>query len=156
MKLRRVISGGQTGADQAGLICARAIGLETGGTAPKLYRTEKGNNIALKDFGLTASKYYDFAPRTRQNVLDADCTLWFGNIDSPGYWCTSRATDEHSKPFEINVSGKRMHELADLYEVINIAGNRLSKNPEVIGLVVLAFQGLGLANSIHEIESKLL
>jgi hypothetical protein len=156
MKLRKIISGGQTGADQAGLVCAKAMGLEVGGTAPKLFRTEKGSNLALKEYGLVASPHYDFAPRTRQNVLDADCTLWFGNIGSPGYWCTSRAIEQYSKPFEINPSPKRMCELAELYEVINVAGNRYSKNPEVISLVVIAFQGIGLVNTVEEIEAKLL
>jgi hypothetical protein len=155
VKLHTVISGGQTGADQAGLICAKALGLRTAGTAPKFYRTEKGAEKWLKDYGLKEHASYDFAPRTRQNVLDADVTLWFGNIGSPGYWCTCKATEQYTKPFEVNPTPKRMVELADKYEIFNIAGNRKSKNSGVIELVTIAFQAIGLALTISEIEDKL-
>ena len=51
MKLRKVISGGQTGADRTGLECAKALGLETGGTAPDSWRTDEGHDPTLADFG---------------------------------------------------------------------------------------------------------
>lgn len=41
--LRRVISGGQTGADQGGLRAARACDLTTGGTAPALWLVESAD-----------------------------------------------------------------------------------------------------------------
>ena len=40
--LERVISGGQTGADQAGWRAARAFGIPTGGAMPKGFLTEDG------------------------------------------------------------------------------------------------------------------
>ncbi len=40
--LDRVISGGQTGADQAALRAARAAGIPTGGWAPLGWKTEEG------------------------------------------------------------------------------------------------------------------
>lgn len=151
MKLKLILSGGQTGADQAGLICARALGLRTGGTAPKGYKTERGAQKRLKEFGLIESHSSDYSVRTRQNVLDAECTVWFGNVGSPGYWCTSKAAEQYGKPFELNPTPERFAQLAERYEVLNIAGNRRSKNPEVIGLVVSAFQGIGLTNTVAEI-----
>ncbi|MFZ8324119.1 YpsA SLOG family protein, partial [Staphylococcus aureus] len=42
MKLKKVISGGQTGADQAGLRAGKAAGLETGGMVPKGCLTDDG------------------------------------------------------------------------------------------------------------------
>lgn len=36
--IKKVISGGQTGADQAGLLAARVCGVDVGGTAPKGYQ----------------------------------------------------------------------------------------------------------------------
>jgi hypothetical protein len=39
--LERVISGGQTGVDQAALRAAQACGLETGGYAPLGWETEE-------------------------------------------------------------------------------------------------------------------
>ena len=52
MSLRKVVSGGQTGADQAGLRAARAAGIETGGWAPKGWETEEGPAPWLSDYGL--------------------------------------------------------------------------------------------------------
>lgn len=142
MKLRRVISGGQTGADEQGLREARKLGLETGGTAPKGYRTERGNANWLKGWGLVESSSNDYAPRTRQNVLDADATVWFGNVGSPGYWCTSKAADNYKRPFFINPDAALMQEIAKNFEVINIAGNRESKNLKVCGLVITTFEAI--------------
>jgi Circularly permutated YpsA SLOG family len=48
-----VISGGQTGADQAGLRAARASGIRCGGMAPKGWLTEAGPAPWLADYGLS-------------------------------------------------------------------------------------------------------
>jgi len=143
MKLKKIISGGQTGADKEALIQAKNIGLETGGTAPKGYRTEIGVDPTLKDFGLVESPYYDYAPRTKQNVADGEATIWFGNLGSPGYWCTKNAAKAQDKPFFENPSHAQFKELVNAYEVINFAGNRNSKNPSVNSLVRDAFASLG-------------
>jgi Circularly permutated YpsA SLOG family len=39
MLLKKIISGGQTGADQAGLRTAKRLGIETGGWMPQGWRT---------------------------------------------------------------------------------------------------------------------
>jgi hypothetical protein len=44
MKTKKVISGGQTGADLTGLEEAHKRGIPTGGTVPKGCRTESGSN----------------------------------------------------------------------------------------------------------------
>jgi hypothetical protein len=142
MKLRKVVSGGQTGADFTGLICAHALGLETGGTAPKGYRTETGANLQLKDLGLVESPDWNYQTRTRDNVRDADITVWFGKTDSPGCKCTLNAAVQLDKPFSINPTPIMFKQLAECYEVINIAGNRASKNPKVISQVQKAFAAL--------------
>jgi hypothetical protein len=142
VKLRKVISGGQTGADKTGLECAKKLGLETGGTAPKGYRTEAGKDLTLRDtYGLSESPHWDYAPRTKQNVLDAEITVWFGNLGSPGYWCTKNAA-RGKKEFIENPTPEAFKILCNHYEVINIAGNRSSKNPRVIFLVQEAFAAL--------------
>ena len=83
MKLR-IHSGGQTGADLAGLWVAKNMGLPTGGLAPQGYKTQAGDKPSLKDlFGLKAAG--DYRTRTIQNVRDADVTLIFArNWNSPG------------------------------------------------------------------------
>jgi hypothetical protein len=50
--IERVISGGQTGADQGGLRAAQACGIPTGGWAPRGWLTEAGPAPWLADWGL--------------------------------------------------------------------------------------------------------
>lgn len=140
MKLRKVISGGQTGADRTGLECAKALGLETGGTAPKGWRTDEGPDPSLKDFGLIESSSANYPPRTEQNVKDADITVWFGKTTSPGYWCTKRFAKEHGKPMIDNPVS--LINIADTCEVINVAGNRRRVNPGVVEQVRCVFDTL--------------
>jgi len=141
MKLRKVISGGQTGADKTGLIEAKKLGLETGGTAPKGYRTDEGADFSLRDdYGLQESYTYDYAPRTRTNVNDGDVTVWFGKTNSPGYYCTKNACRQYGKELYENPSPLQLEYLANTFEVWNVAGNRKRKNTLVVGLVEEAFE----------------
>lgn len=80
-----VISGGQTGADQAGWRAARAYGIPTGGWMPKGFKTELGNHpeyAAL--YGAKEHESSSYPPRTRANVNDSCVCLWFGDPKSPG------------------------------------------------------------------------
>ena len=148
MKLHTVLSGGQTGADRAGLECAKALGLKTGGTAPKGYRTDAGPDLTLKDLGLVESFSSGYPIRTSQNVKDSDATVWFGRTDSPGYKCTLRATVVHSKP--IHENPQNLVDIADRYAIINIAGNRARTNPRVVQQVIDAFAPLAPRGQSHE------
>lgn len=141
MKLRKIISGGQTGADQAGIEEASAMGLQTGGTMPKGFRTDTGNNAAwAMKYGLTEHYDASYVPRTRDNAKNSDCTVWFGRTTSPGYYCTKKACKDWGKEmFENPVDLKP---IAELYEVINCAGNREATNPGVVNLVKNAFRTL--------------
>jgi hypothetical protein len=71
----KIISGGQTGVDQAALRAAQACGIPTGGWAPKGWRTEDGPALWLADFGLQEHASADYPDRTRANVGDASLTL---------------------------------------------------------------------------------
>jgi hypothetical protein len=75
-------------------------------------------------------------------VRDSDVTLWFGNVGSPGYRCTRTAAKDFDRPFIENPSTDQMVEIFDTYETVNIAGNRKSTNPPVVGLVRDAFSVL--------------
>jgi hypothetical protein len=139
--LRKVISGGQTGADKTGLQEARKLGLETGGTAPKGYRTDEGADFSLRDvYGLAESPYYDYAPRTRQNVVDSDVTVWFGRTNSSGYFCTRKHCQLQDKPLYENPTDLQLDYLTNTYETWNIAGNRRRLNAQVIPMVEAAFK----------------
>jgi hypothetical protein len=82
--LAKIISGGQTGTDQAALRAAHAAGIPTGGYVPRGFLTEDGPNPGLADFGLVEAPLASYPARTRLNVALADAVLWFGDPASPG------------------------------------------------------------------------
>lgn len=100
--LQRVISGGQTGADQAGLYSAKAYNYETGGFAPLGFRTLAGNNpsILRDEFHLEETTQRNYQVRTAMNVKSSDATIRLAtNFDSPGELCTMNAIRKYGKPF---------------------------------------------------------
>lgn len=130
--VKKVISGGQSGVDRTGLEVAKALGIPTGGTAPKGYRVDGGNDPSLgKDFGLVESPYPTYPPRTEANVRDSDGTVLFGNMDSPGCKLTIKLCDKLEKPFLCNPLASELLEWLEDYgvEVLNVAGNRMRTNP---------------------------
>ena len=144
--IKKVISGGQIGADMGGLFAAyTAPGIETGGWAPKGFRTEAGSKKILgAKYKLKETKSPTYPPRTKRNVLNSDGTLWFGNTESPGARLTFRLCHTHNRPIKrIRYSGKNRrlpkHEIPGLVkwvrqhdiEVLNVAGNRESTNPGI-------------------------
>src|SRR3546814_8317953 len=93
-----VISGGQTGADQGGLLGARDAGVRTGGTVPKGWRTEDGAASWLAEFGLVEGQGKSYSARTRANAAAADGTVLFGNHLSTGSALTERYCTDFAKP----------------------------------------------------------
>lgn len=174
--LHTVISGGQTGADQGGLIGAHRCNVKTGGTAPEMYRTDSGFNPLLECLGLEARGTY--ATRTRENIDASDGTVMVVyNPISPGATLTRRIARENKKPFlELNVKetldlclgspeftpdgvfqALAKHVTALVYfieenqiSVLNVAGNR-----EVPGRNTLSTTGLMTSFTAHIVEIAL-
>jgi hypothetical protein len=97
---QRVISGGQTGADQAGLIAARRFGIPTGGWMPRDFLTTTGPAPDLaRKFGLQEHTG-GYADRTEANVRLADGTLRFAaSFETLGEKCTLKWLLHHGKPY---------------------------------------------------------
>jgi hypothetical protein len=149
--LDRIVSGGQTGADQGALRAARAAGVPTGGWAPKGWLTEGPidpgtckpwpKDVAarelLEGFGLVECPERGYPPRTRANVRDSDGTLWFGSHDSRGYATTHDAALAIGKPFAIVYAGATRPSHVAVWvrdngiRVLNVAGNRESVSPGI-------------------------
>lgn len=134
-----IISGGQTGADQAGLAAARARGIATGGWAPKGWRTEQGPFPDLGTvFGLMEHETeHDYAPRTQANVDMADATVIFGKR-SRGSNLTERLCQLSGKPYKwVHKPGVTAEVGLRLWlkrtnpQTLNVAGNRESVNPGI-------------------------
>ncbi|WP_250564969.1 putative molybdenum carrier protein [Adonisia turfae] len=137
--MSKVISGGQTGADKAGLDAAFECGIETGGWAPKgwLIQNASGENVSdpsLANYGLKEFPKPGYPPRTKANIQDSDGTVWFGFDQSPGGRLTINTAKRLGKPFLINPTAPNLSEwiLEREIKVLNIAGNRLSSfNPDI-------------------------
>ena len=135
--LRKIISGGQTGADQGGLEAAHSLGLETGGKVPHGFKTEDGAMPELgPQYGLEELASHEYPPRTRYNVVDSDATVIFGHTFETGSRMTRRMCKESHKPCliieEFDKDGLELiRSFVAMYEVktLNVAGNRESKFP---------------------------
>lgn len=141
----RVLSGGQTGADQAALFAATRAGLRTGGWAPLGWHTEDGPAPWLADYGLRECPEPGCQARTCRNVAEAGAVLWFGNPYTPGGKLTlSRAIKHNLNSFVVLyestprdvadwLSGLVLAGLEVKTFPLLVAGNRESKAPGVGG-----------------------
>ncbi len=109
-RLEMIVSGGQCGADLAGLEAAAELGLDTSGWMPKGFRTENGPKPHLAEmYGLYEMKTDSYRERTMANVDLGDATVAFLLVDKPdmgagtrktigyclhGTWCSPEDEDE--------------------------------------------------------------
>ena len=155
--LDRIISGGQTGADQAGLRAARVFGVATGGRVPSGFVTEGGPRPEFAQlYGLSDVPADE--PRTwyELNVHDSDATLWFGKTSTSSAQETVRASRRLGKPcmpVYPAASFEPSHIVAWITEneirTLNVAGNHESEAPG-IGVRVEQFLGQVLQQLGHE------
>lgn len=131
--LSKIISGGQTGADQAGLQAAVKCGLATGGSIPHGWKTDIGPDPTLQRFGLIEDKSSGYIPRTELNVRQSDGTVWLGDVTSPGGRCTVRFAECAGRPYIVNPSMNQLRDwiLANDISILNVAGNRERMNPGI-------------------------
>jgi len=140
LNLRRIVSGGQTGADWAALDWAIAQGVPHGGWCPLGRRAESGTIDPRFDLVETPSRNY--AARTRWNVRDSDGTVIFTlgpdlqggslftrecalSLGKP--WLHLAAAEAHAPHADLLLRFLRDHAVATL----NIAGPRESTEPGI-------------------------
>lgn len=141
----KVISGGQTGADTAGLRAAQRCGIPTGGTAPKGYMTELGPRSSfLKRFDLIEHQSERYPPRTIKNIENSDLTLILSsphNLDGGSlltlkmclklgkYAIVASIEWDDIETKEVEKLIRRRYVRKPL--IINIAGDREGKSPGI-------------------------
>ncbi len=137
-RIKRIISGGQTGVDRAALDAALELGLSCGGWCPKGRRAEDGRIDARYPLQETSSTNY--AVRTGKNVRDSDGTLVLTGLGqtSAGTALTIKLAQKHKKPFlvvellessDLEVVRKWIE--TNCLSILNIAGPRESEVPEI-------------------------
>ncbi len=137
--LEKIISDGQSGADQAGWRAAKAFGVPSGGSMPEGFLTEDGPHPEFADqFGaveLPADSAHD---RTEANVLEADATLWFGVTTTSRAQETVGACQRFAKPcmpVYPGASFEPCHVASWITEnkigTLNVAGSREDEEPGI-------------------------
>jgi hypothetical protein len=144
----KIISGGQTGVDRAGLDVALALDLEVGGWCPKGRRAEDG---PIPDrYPLVETPEADYDTRTRRNVEDSDGTLILhrGPLEG-GTALTVDLARKIGKPClivaleeDIDPAAFQTWLTANAIQVLNIAGPRETKRPGVYAAAVRYLQAL--------------
>jgi hypothetical protein len=146
--IEKIISGGQTGVDQAALDVAIELGIPHGGWCPRGRLSEAGPIDAK--YQLTELSSPDYAARTEQNVIDSDGTLIFYIARLQGGTAlTNRLAKEHGKPVQrvrLDRSWNELHLIDWIHEhhirVLNIAGPRASSQPKLYEQTVQALHRL--------------
>jgi hypothetical protein len=138
--IAKVVSGGQTGADRAGLDWAIAHNIPHSGWCPKGRKAEDGPITARYELQETSSEAYQ--ERTEWNVRDSDGTVIFSlraNLTG-GSRLTRDFAIAMGKPWlhlsasqEIATLAHRLNEFIVLHNIrtLNIAGTRKSGEPAV-------------------------
>ncbi len=135
--LKKIISGGQTGVDRAGLDVAMELNIPTGGWCPKGRKAEDGP--INKKYPLQETKSGGYKVRTGLNVKKSDGTLIF---------TTGKPTGGTALPLNRAQALKKPYLVIDLempynydvvqtwlidnhIETLNIAGPRGSQSPDI-------------------------
>lgn len=141
MKICKIISGGQTGADRAALDFALENNIEIGGCIPKNRWAEDGR-ISDKYPNLIETETESPAERTELNVINSDATLILSHGEpNGGSLLTIEFAEKHQKPFlpidfsnlSLEKAIEKMKNWLDLMsvETLNIAGSRASEDREI-------------------------
>ncbi len=136
----KIISGGQTGADQAALDAAIRLDITHGGWVPKGRKTEQGP--LAPHYTVKEMPSANYRHRTEKNILTADGTLIFsfGPL-SGGSALTQALAIRHAKPFlhidfEHLTAEKAIEAIEqwlrnEKIDTVNIAGSRASSEPRI-------------------------
>ena len=147
-RLRRVISGGQTGVDQAALRAAKDCGLEIGGWCPPGRECEAGvipAEFPLKETPQERSPNALDVPRSQRsewNVRDSDGTLVIVTGDDTGTEWTIECTRSYGRPVLVcEIADPEAHEeirrwlTKNRIVVLNVAGPSEKTAPRIAARV---------------------
>lgn len=149
--VKKIISGGQTGADQAALDVAVELGIPHGGWIPKGRKTEDG--VLSEKYQLQEMSTVSYAKRTEKNMFDSDGTLIFSHGKlTGGSALTQKVAKQHKRPclhVDLNriSASEAVGEIQSWLkqyniEVLNMAGPRASEDPLIYEEVCEILRGV--------------
>lgn len=138
MKIAKIVSGGQTGADRGGLDSAIYFNLPYGGYVPKGRKSEDGS-IPEHYKNLREVESSDYLVRTEENIVHSELTIIFCHGKPTGGSLATVSLCRRNKrpfmtidldnPFKDNLDKvMSFFEIDDDNLVINVAGSRESKH----------------------------
>jgi hypothetical protein len=136
----KIISGGQTGVDQAALDVAIKLGIPYGGWIPKGRKTENG--ALPQKYNMQEMPTANYAQRTEKNVIDSNATLIIsrGKLTNGSEYTRKMAMKHHRPWLHIDITKDAKFHAAtrivswifdNQISVLNVAGPRASKDPEI-------------------------
>lgn len=140
MMIEKIVSGGQTGADQGALDAAIDLGIPHGGWIPRGRKTENGP--LPERYRLREMPSSGYAERTEKNVVDADGTVILSHGPlTGGSLYTRKMAIRHERPWiHLDLNRNSEFEAAMILSkwiwgqgirVLNVAGPRASKDPSI-------------------------
>ena len=143
--VKKIVSGGQTGADRAALDVSIALDIPHGGWVPKGRLTEDGP--LPKKYQLREMPTNSYPKRTEQNVIDSDGTLIISHGKlTGGSDLTRKLAIKHDRPWlhiDLNQtaefqSAEKISEWVqnNRLETLNVAGPTASKDPKIYQAVL--------------------
>lgn len=130
--LKKICSGGQSGADFGALLAAEKYNIQTGGWMPKGFKTLNGARPDYaRRFNIQEHSSSSYPPRTYLNVKENDGTLRFAfDFNSAGELCTLKGINQYKKPYlDIDVNDPIPIQtvcdwiIENNIENLNVAGN---------------------------------
>ena len=156
----KIISGGQIGADIAGLRAGARLGIETGGWMPPGFKTKTGNHPEYAElYGVQEHECLGYPPRTFSNVEESDATIRFAyDFSSPGELCTLRAIETFSKP-HIDVSLEEHPDAENTYYIstmsVSTGQQWLINNSEIAVINVAGNAHVGVEAAVENFMYRL-
>jgi hypothetical protein len=156
--IKKIVSGGQTGADRAALDVAIKFNIPHGGWIPNGRIAEDGS---LSDnYHLQEMPTSSYPARTEQNVIDSDGTLIFSRGEPTGgtKYTRKMALKHKRKMLHIDLNIATSYDAASLIlswiklhklNTLNVAGPRTSKDGQMYGDV---FRVLEIAYVMHKAQ----
>ena len=161
--LELVMSGGQTGADQAGLRIAKQFGIPTGGWMPSDWQTEAGPRPEFQQlYGMKCLHAGGYKERTEANVRLSDGTIRFAaDFNSMGEKCTLNAIKDNNKPYmDIDINNPVSTAIVAKWireknvRKLNIAGNKQPANRNAWAFMITEFTEQFLTELFTELGFK--
>lgn len=156
--IKKIISGGQTGADRAALDAAIKYNFPHSGWIPKGRKTEDGR--LPDEYKLKETSTGSYKERTEQNVIDSDGTVIISHGKlTGGSKLTQQFAEKHLKPclcidlYESPafIASSFIHSWIIQHKIktLNVAGPRASKDPDIYQNVKYVIEGVILLSLVN-------